>query len=395
MKVIQSYIAYKQPDSFVIEKEYAYIIMLSSLLLKKHYGNVTLYTNEVNFRWFSEIGFPYEYNINIVDEWHSRLYSLSKFASMRHQTEPFIHVDLDTFIFKKPNLDNKKSPFIFSHPDIKFLVDEINKKEGGLESIILSKEYEDIFNTYLTNYYMLSDIFNQGKVDWPGKEYITLSDIPNMNFIGIKDDISSIHDAIDSCLNIIENTHLNDSRNWNDSHFIEQFCLPIYLKKYNIDYYNICKSHQNFDYNKSQFLLESNPLLEIPNLDFVSKIENNTFHELFPIRDEINQYCSECWNNHDHKFNIESIDDFKSKLNFNSLKYYHVGGGNKNIGILQSMIIGHIIEEFGEEYVMRVHNFFRDKIYKIQNLENQISQGEYIYEFVSGNKIFTKKYSII
>ena len=74
MKVVQSYIQHLEPNSFKVEKEYAYIIMLNSLLLKKHYGGSTLYTNESTFKWFSKIGFPLEYNIDVVNEYHSKIF---------------------------------------------------------------------------------------------------------------------------------------------------------------------------------------------------------------------------------------------------------------------------------------------------------------------------------
>ena len=55
------------------------------------------------------------------------------------------------------------------------------------------------------------------------------------------------------------------------------------------------------------------------------------------------------------------------------------------------MIIGHIIEHFGEVYVMSVHNFFKNVIYKDKCIPNQIIEGEYIYEHMTGNKLFTNQ----
>lgn len=395
MKVVQSYIQHLNPDNFGFKKEHAYIIMLSSLLANKHYGTPTLYTNEINFKFLSQIDFPYEYNTDIVNEYHSRLFSLSKFATMQAQTEPFIHLDLDTFILKKPNLQDKESPYIFSHPDIKFTHDKI-LEHGTFNEKIFSDEYFTLYDTYLRNYFKYHKHLegNDGMFDWPGKAFINFSDIPNMNFIGVMDDLGSFKDAIHQSLVIVDNTGIIDNKEWSDSHFIEQFCLPLYLKKYNKDYAGICSLHQTdtFNFKKSQFLLESNPILDIPNVKSVEKIENGTFDDFFfPMYLELNQYCSECNHNHNITHKIKSEEDFKNNLNLNFLNYYHVGGANKNLPILQSMIIGHIIEHFGEEYVMSVHNFFKNVIYKKQYIPNQITEGEYIYEHMTGNRLFTNQ----
>jgi hypothetical protein len=53
------------------------------------------------------------------------------------------------------------------------------------------------------------------------------------------------------------------------------------------------------------------------------------------------------------------------------------------------MIIGHIVKHFGEEYALKVHKFYNTEIYSNQGIGNQISEGEYIYEYLTGNKIFT------
>jgi hypothetical protein len=45
MKVIQSYIPYQEPDR-LIDRDFAYTMMLSLLSAKKYYEDVTLYTNE-------------------------------------------------------------------------------------------------------------------------------------------------------------------------------------------------------------------------------------------------------------------------------------------------------------------------------------------------------------
>ena len=62
MKAIQTWIPYRNPNEFILNKDEAYMIMLSSLLLKKHYGSVTLYTNDIQKKWFERIGFEYEYD---------------------------------------------------------------------------------------------------------------------------------------------------------------------------------------------------------------------------------------------------------------------------------------------------------------------------------------------
>ena len=75
VKVIQSFVNYGNPSSTnPINKEYAYIAKLSSLLLKEHYGKVTLYTNEKHKSAFELMNFPYEYNTKVLSKEKAKIF---------------------------------------------------------------------------------------------------------------------------------------------------------------------------------------------------------------------------------------------------------------------------------------------------------------------------------
>lgn len=370
MKIIQSWIPYQKPNSFTIEKNEAYMIMLSSLLLQKNYGEVTLFTNEYQKNWFEKIGFPYQYNIDALKNEQCDLFGMPKFKSIQSLNEPFIHYDLDTLVFTKPHT-NRKTPYIFSHPDIEFMYEKMSVSSP--EDIMLSEHFESIYKTYIGFYLQNKSIFTYDKT-FPHDE-IQLKEIPNMNIICVNEDLDLFKNAIDDTLKIYEKLKEKFSNDYISSIFLEQFVFPLYLKKNNKNYK--CDIEDYF-----------NELLHLKDSPFVFStipvtIKNENLDK-WPLKFETFQYCSMCKYEHNE---IKEWYDKKSlsDLNYDFLTYYHIGGGCKSYPLVNAMIIGHTIKHFGEEYVIQVHNFYKELLGNKQ----YISLGEKLYEELTGSTIFT------
>jgi len=79
---------------------------LSCVLLKKHYGHVSLYCNKRAKDFIiNELGIPFDYVVtipNILDDYKCcELWALPKIYTYSLQEKPFLHVDCDWYMFDK------------------------------------------------------------------------------------------------------------------------------------------------------------------------------------------------------------------------------------------------------------------------------------------------------
>lgn len=372
MKVVQSWIPYNSPDKFTLEKTDAYMIMLSSLLLKKHYGSVTLYTNENQKEWFNKIGFEYEYNTKALEHEVGDVFSIPKLNIMKSISEPFIHFDLDTYVFDKPNL-NRKSPYIFSHPDIEFASTRLEKFMETPEDVLRSYDFKLIYDTYLEFYLQNKTILDN--IDGFPDSEIKLKEIPNMNIIAVTGDLDVYKKTIDDCLAIYELLKPQFKEKRIHATFLEQFLISIYLKKNNSQYKKLVE-----DYGNGQIKVEDSPYL-FSGIPVVIKNENL---DKWPLEFINAQYCTKCKQEHKFTQSFETLDDLRNDFNYDFLSYYHLGG-DKPFPLVNALTINHIITHFGEDYVVKIHNFWKNLL----KGNNYISLGEEMYEKISGNKIFS------
>lgn len=114
MKIVQTFYSYAD-ETGVLGDSAGFLtpdmnwksMALSCLLLKQHFGSVTLYCNERVSKVVSEIlKIPYD-NIVIIPDFMEiyegcNLWALPKVYTYSRQTEPFLHVDCDWFMFEKP-----------------------------------------------------------------------------------------------------------------------------------------------------------------------------------------------------------------------------------------------------------------------------------------------------
>ncbi len=387
VNIIQSFINYKDPKvAMPINKSYAYIAKLSSLLLKKHYGKVTLYTNKHHKAAFELMKFPYEYDIETLAEEKALIFSEVKLQAFLAQDNPFIHFDLDTIVGTKLDIYDKTSPFLFSHPDknrIGFRKDGYikgGKKHKALHRFLQDRWFHDIFSTYLKYLYTLK---------LPPKfptDLIFPELIPNMNIVGVKD-TETFKLAVEKAI-WIANNNRDVLTDWNSACFIEQLVVPLYLSEYSPEYREAQIAHKDKK-GKDSFLLARHELIEVPEIDTINFEEKMYCEEplKYPFTFINNYSCNECYDFHKVKYNITSDEDLCSILDLTKHKLAHIGGFNKDVLMYQAMTIYTLKKYFGDDAVLDV-----TKAYLGKNKKAKLSLGEAEYERLTGDYLFTDYY---
>jgi hypothetical protein len=115
MKIVQSYwsvpaiqqdIDHGRHKGGWLDAKYNYIsIALSCLLLRKHYDNVSLITDTVGKEiLINTLGLPYssvDTSLDALSVYPHTLWAISKLHAYSKQTEPFLHVDNDVYIWDR------------------------------------------------------------------------------------------------------------------------------------------------------------------------------------------------------------------------------------------------------------------------------------------------------
>ena len=110
MRFLQTYYSFSTDEDPMFDKagflspEFHWITMaISCLLLKQHYGHVTLYCNSTAKKVVEELCIPYDQIVTIpnIMEGYSgyELWALPKLYTYSEQHEPFLHVDCDFLLY--------------------------------------------------------------------------------------------------------------------------------------------------------------------------------------------------------------------------------------------------------------------------------------------------------
>jgi hypothetical protein len=297
MKIIHTYVPVFKDG---IDKYTVYQMTLSLLLAKRHYNNVVLYTNDEIGKLIKKIGLPYdEINTEVLKDCKERTFSIPKLLVYKAQTEPYIHIDLDTFIFDRIDFDDKEC--IYScFP------------EGSGDLTTFDKSNAMFHSTYLTPVYEIKD-----KLPDEFTKNIIFKDIPNMSVFG-----GFQYDLISEAT---------------------KYCLDLYYKNkhfFNSNYYNACVIEQLFIYSaikmlsktiKFKYLFEGNP----SHIDFLE--------EKFKMPFKFKSRANNLW-----IFNKEDL--FKNTM-YNFDGFLHLNG-YKNFDEMNFILKQRIIEDFGKYNIL-------------------------------------------
>ena len=107
----------------------------------------------------------------------------------------------------------------------------------------------------------------------------------------------------------------------------------------------------------------------------------------WPLKIQYEKMC-ECGRGHKIKEEYKNLEDLKRFAEDDFGGFFHTSF-SKWYDYVQANIIHQTIERFGEEYVLNVHNYFKD-IYKELKLP-PISLGEKLYMKLFNNEVFKSK----
>lgn len=387
VKAIQSFVPFNaglNPEA-VLGKPYTYLALLSSLQLEKLYGEVTLYTNNSIASFLKQMDFPYKYDTSLEGE-TGIYFAMPKLKAFMKQTDPFVHFDLDTLVFNKPGLFERTSPYLFSHRDMPnhgFTKKDRRfprKKHEAVSAMVSDVWFDNLVESYLLAYYNCQAL----PEDYP-THLINPQNIPNMNYIGVKN-VETFKKATAIAMDIADNNKKIFRYNWLASNFIEQLTIPLYLEFLDEDYRKALKATKAIDspysFSGDPFTCTGFPKDEPQWQDKIPE---------FPFSFKHHYQCGECSDWHNQIIEIKNKKDLTSNLDLSKYKYVHIGGGNKKYALWQAMIIHTLVENFGEEPVLKVTELYRVKD-QDKNIKLKFLPGEMLYEELTGNKLFTETY---
>lgn len=187
------------------------IMTLSVLSVKKHYPNskFILYTNEEVAKIVKNVGIPYDIiNDELLEGLVTKTFSIPKLVVYSDQTEPYIHVDLDSFIFER----------------MEFNGDVIASFEEGKRPSGIFMKHEEIYITYVEP---IEEIKDKLPVNFYNN--LTFDNIPNMCLFG-GNDYKLISNASKLCLEIYNNNRLFFDSDYSRAAIIEQLFIGIAIK---------------------------------------------------------------------------------------------------------------------------------------------------------------------
>lgn len=209
MKIIHTFF----PVNNEFNKETALQMTLSCLLARKHYNYVFLYTNKEIAKKVKELGIPYNViDTEVLEGIECKTFSIPKLEVYAAQKEPYIHIDLDTFLFNKIEFD--KVHYIYS-----------TFAEGSKYMINFEDPDKGFYETYMKNSFLI-----QPKLPIDFVMHVSFKNIPNMSVFG-GFEWELIAEASKYCLEIYkEHKDFFDSSFYNAC-IIEQLFIPAAIRK--------------------------------------------------------------------------------------------------------------------------------------------------------------------
>lgn len=353
-------------------KELAYSKFLSCVLAKKHYGDIRLYTSTNIAKQVKDMGMPYSaIDITLLSRNDSSTWSIPKIKVFSSFTEPFLHIDNDTFFFNKVDFDSLNKPFLFSHPDqnvkklkgsfnqitnsiIRNLLPESNPEPGSMEDLVSM-----LNNIYIRLFLKLSDTIPSSILS-----SFDFASIPNMNITYVKD-FKNFNQASKLALShYAENKEEIDAEVYGPC-YIEQLYIHQALR-------DLSSEYKELSDNNKHVLFNGVPFQNIDKFNDTAKLEDTTF----PIRGKLKFQCQECSHFHSEKFSFDESElrefldyDFRGFLHSSYLKWYD---------IYQAYIIHQLRNEIGDEGLRRVYSHFVP-LYSKLGIPTK-SGGEKLYE---------------
>lgn len=320
MKIVHTYL--KTEKGGLFRETILHSMLLSTLLAKKFYGRVELYTDRKTEKIVQEIGIPYDLiNSDELDNIELKSYTIPKVYTYSLMNEPFIHIDLDSFIFEKLKELDTKTVWC-AYP------------EGG-DELDFRIENRNFYHTYVESAFKI-----QSKLPQDLLSYIKFSNVPNFCIMG-----GYQHKIISEASKLALDIYLKFKDHFDSDYYysimLEQLLIPAFIR-YLLDKNNDIR----MDDTTFSFYYKN-----IPNfIDF----ENGEDYKV-----KINS-------NGEIK-NVGTTEEFMGLVNYNFNGFLHLNG-YKDLYQLIFLLRQRSIEEFGAIEQVRRIDFMFKKSEKYQSL---------------------------
>lgn len=403
MKLIQTFVPNKfdtknEKHKNIIWKDLMYVQMLSVLLAKREYGEISLYTNNTVKKQIVDIGVPYTHiDTDILQDTTSDLFCIPKLRIYREIKEPFVHIDTDTLIYKKIDFSKFNSSVIYSHPDLKPPL----HKNGDAKLIEIFNNYPSLGDsdsffksakiTYIDLFNRLTNDHSEFKLN-----NIRVGDIPNMNIVVVNDHQNFNKASQLSLEHYIRNKDIIDGTK-NGECYIEQLMIHMNMME-------ISEKYRSEVLEKKTFILKDSPLMldadfgsHLDNLEFPFTVIHNShkdeeIDETILINGVLYSRAMEYHEHYGRTTKVNSREDLIKLFDFDFYGLSHLTF-YKWSEIFQAIVIGYIVNHFGEEYVRSIYEYYKNVYPSIYNLP-RMSKGERMYEDLTGFK-FEKNLPLI
>lgn len=314
MKIIYSYIPHQNSisNSKLLPNELISTLYLSVLKANQFYKEVEIYTNKRIGKAIKELGIPFsKIDTDLLNREANNTATVSKLKTYISQTEPYIHIDLDTILFSEV-LYSPQIPVTFAHPDCLFN----NKKDLHHELPIISAYMAPLAEGYLPEIYAKT---------------ISLFHIPNMNIVAVNDP-EFFKNSSQEALDLYNNNPTFFDKDYYRFCTLEQFLIYGAMLKRDPNYYK-------WNFERECFLHEGEPF---------------SFTDDFPYVINIDSYTK-------RKIQLNTIEDIKTLTEENFGGYLHLVGNTKRNPVIQCIVLHRIQSEFGKHPIQKIKEYFTQR----------------------------------
>jgi hypothetical protein len=167
-----------------------YSSLLSCLKFKQHYGEVSMYTDDLGKELLvNKLEIPYSnvhLSLNELDKYPAELWALGKLLSYSLQDKPFLHADTDVFIWEKFHDDFINTDLFAQNIELNF-----PKYNEVLEVII--QKFDAISENYFPIYANTKDIYAYNAGIIGGNNMVFFKTLKNKVFEIIDANLDKLH----------------------------------------------------------------------------------------------------------------------------------------------------------------------------------------------------------
>ena len=308
-----------------VSREILYQMTLSTILAKQFFNKMVLYTTNEIKKIVTEVGIPYDEIITepFVD-YSGGTFSVPKLITYSLQNEPFVHIDIDMFIY---DLRKRVDEY-----DVIYAFKDVPYREGANFDV-----HEGMYKTYFKGTFEITK-----NIPNNFKPYIDFYNIPNMSIFG-GNDYKLISDAAKYCLSLYYDNKEHFDTNYYHACIIEQLFMSSTIDMLS------GKKERNYVYESSKnfgILMDTNSLTDAS----------------YPV-------TLQFFNN---KIHINGENDLYNYSTYNFNCPIHLCG-HKNLDVLLFIIRETITQRFnGAKYVDKI-----EKLVKQENNYDSITRRYY------------------